>query len=69
MDIDATVTRVIAARTSRHWSMGRLAARAGLSLHGIWKIEHRKVVPRVETLEKLCEALGIPLDGSEAEVA
>lgn len=62
MNIEAAVNRIIEARAERHWSMGRLAARSGLSLHGIWKIEHRKVVPRIETIERLCHALEIPVE-------
>lgn len=45
-------------RTEKLWSRGDLAARAGISLTAVDKIENGERRPRPETLRKLCGALG-----------
>jgi transcriptional regulator with XRE-family HTH domain len=48
-------------RTARGWSLGTLAARAGLSKTNVAKIETGEGNPSLETLHRLTEALEITL--------
>lgn len=48
-------------RGAKGWSIMELADRAGVDRSYLGEIEAEKVTPKVETLEKLCEAFGIRL--------
>ena len=48
-------------RSSRRWSQAELARRADVDPSHLSEIEGEKRTPNVETLEKLCDALGMPI--------
>jgi transcriptional regulator with XRE-family HTH domain len=62
-------------RERRLLTLRELAARSGVQFHTIHAIETGKQEPRVSTLRKLIEALGIPveevlaLDASQSEAS
>jgi transcriptional regulator with XRE-family HTH domain len=53
--------RLRALREEKHPSQGQIEKRCGLLRCYISRVEHGHTVPTVETLEKMCHALGIPL--------
>jgi XRE family transcriptional regulator of biofilm formation len=62
--------RVKLLRLGRGWSMGKLADKSGLTVGYISKLEGGKYkLPRAETLQKLCSALGIPLESLVSDQA
>lgn len=65
MDIDEllafTSQRIIAIRKDSGLSQQALAERAGLSVDSVGKLERGEQLVSMKTLNKLCQALGIPL--------
>lgn len=62
MDLFAEVAmRVRELREARGWSQRELAAAAGLSQDGVSRIERGGRSPRLDTLEEIATALGVPL--------
>ena len=55
-------TRILQARNQRNISQAELARRAGLAAPNLSRIENRKIEPRPQTLRKIAEALGIPIE-------
>lgn len=54
-------------RALRGWTQERLAEESGISVNGIIKIENGSTTkPRINTITKLANALGIGLDELEA---
>ncbi len=45
----------------KHMSKYRLAMNAGMSLSSISTLMHRKSIPTIQTLDKLCDGFGITL--------
>lgn len=61
-ELNADIARRLRAlRQARGWSLGSLAARAGLSKTNVAKLETGDGNPSLETLLRLAEALGITL--------
>ena len=58
MDVLERLDRLIKARG---WSMYRLAKESGLSESTVANIYRRNAVPSIDTLEKICQGLGITL--------
>ena len=54
-------SRVRDFREARGWSQDRLALEAGLSKDGVSRIERGYRSPRLDTLEAIAGALGLPL--------
>jgi len=54
--------RLKAERKARHFSQADLERRCGVPRCRISWLENGRAVPTIETLEKLCDALEIPLD-------
>ena len=74
MEIDEllayTSGRIIAMRKESGLSQQTLAERAGLSVDSVGKLERGEQLVSMKSLNKLCQALGIPLPvffGAEAE--
>ena len=53
--------RLRALRQEKHLSQGQIEKRSGLLRCYISRVEHGHTVPSIETLEKMCRALEIPL--------
>jgi transcriptional regulator with XRE-family HTH domain len=53
--------RLRALREERNLSQGQIEKRCGLLRCYISRVEHGHTVPSVETLEKMCRALEVPL--------
>ena len=53
--------RLRALREQKHLSQGQIEKRSGLLRCYISRVEHGHTVPSIETLEKMCRALEIPL--------
>jgi transcriptional regulator with XRE-family HTH domain len=49
-------------RAERGLTLDDLAARAGISKAGLWKIENGKSVPNLRTLEKLARAFSVEVE-------
>jgi transcriptional regulator with XRE-family HTH domain len=58
---DAVLARARDLRMARGWSRERLAMEAGLSPDAIARIERGERNPRLETLERIGAAVGVPL--------
>ena len=58
MDVLERLDRLMKARG---WSMYRLAKESGLSESTVANIYRRNAVPYIDTLEKICQGLGITL--------
>ena len=54
--------KITAARSAKKWTRYRLAKESGLEIGHISGIEDGKFAPRVDTLEKICKALGIVIE-------
>lgn len=68
IDIEKRVTKL---RQERGWSKYMLAKRAGLCYTTIFTLSSRERTPRLQTLEQICDGLGITMsqffaDGDEA---
>src|SRR5260370_37647009 len=66
-------TRLRALREQKGFSQGDLEERTGLLRCYISSVEHSHTVPSVETLDRIAQALGVPLhsifcDGAEARL-
>jgi len=59
--LDFTRRRIIAIRKDSGLSQQTLAERAGLSVDSVGKLERGEQLVSLKTLNKLCQALGIPL--------
>ncbi|HIG52719.1 MAG TPA: XRE family transcriptional regulator [Candidatus Handelsmanbacteria bacterium] len=59
--LDFTRRRIIAMRKDSGLSQQTLAERAGLSVDSVGKLERGEQLVSLKTLNKLCQALGIPL--------
>jgi transcriptional regulator with XRE-family HTH domain len=53
--------RLRALREEKHLSQGQIEKRSGLLCCYISRVEHGYTIPSVETLEKMCRALEVPL--------
>jgi len=53
--------RLRALREEKHLSQGQIEKRCGLLRCYISRVEHGHTVPSIETLEKMCRALEVPL--------
>ncbi|PYU17910.1 MAG: hypothetical protein DMG32_26915 [Acidobacteria bacterium] len=53
--------RLRALREQKNLSQGQIEKRSGLLRCYISRVEHGHTVPSIETLEKMCRALEIPL--------
>lgn len=58
MDI---ITKIDDLRKQRKWSVNYLAMEAGITQSTLSSIMQRKSLPKIETLQSLCEAFGITL--------
>lgn len=70
--LDFTRRRIIAIRQNLGLSQQALAERADLSVDSIGKLERGEQLVSLKTLNKLCQALGIPLPaffGAETETS
>jgi len=70
--LDFTSRRIIAIRKDSGLSQQALAERAGLSVDSVGKLERAEQLVSLTTLNKLCQALGIPLPaffGAETETS
>lgn len=47
-------------RTKQDWTQTQLAERLGMSVTAVSELENGKTFPPKTTMEKLCEAFGIP---------
>ena len=57
-----TVARMIyRARIEKRWSVFRLAAKSGIDTALIYRIEEGMNAPRIDTLQKICEALELEI--------
>jgi transcriptional regulator with XRE-family HTH domain len=54
-------TRVRSLRTEQRMTIEQLAQRSGLSPEMISRIERRRVVPSIRTMERAARGLGVPL--------
>lgn len=52
--------RIRRARERAIWGQAELARAAGISVTGLWQIEHGQRRPRPATIRKIAEALRIP---------
>ncbi|MGX7953630.1 helix-turn-helix domain-containing protein [Tsuneonella sp. HG249] len=52
-------SRIREARRSRDWTLDHLAELVGVSKTSVWSWEHDQSHPRLETLTRLSEALGL----------
>lgn len=53
-------SQILRFRNEKRWSQYRLSREAGVSSQTIWEIESGKTVsPRLATLERIAEALGV----------
>ena len=67
-----TRRRIIALRKDSELSQQTLAEKAGLSVDSVGKLERGEQLVSLKTLNKLCQALGIPLPaffGAETETS
>jgi transcriptional regulator with XRE-family HTH domain len=60
MAVMTTGERIRRARLRAVWGQAELARAAGLSVAGIWQIEHGQREPRPVTIRKIAEVLGVP---------
>ena len=70
--LDFTKRRIIAIRKDSGLSQQTLAERAGLSVDSVGKLERGEQLVSLKTLNKLCQALKIPLPaffGAETETS
>jgi transcriptional regulator with XRE-family HTH domain len=58
---DSIAARVRELRLAKGWSQERLAEEAGLSTDAISRIERGDRGPRLETLDQIAQAVGLPL--------
>ncbi|MGI8826206.1 MAG: helix-turn-helix domain-containing protein [Chloroflexota bacterium] len=55
-----TGERIKQARERAVWGQAELARAAGVSVPGLWQIEHGRNRPRPATIRKIAVALGVP---------
>jgi transcriptional regulator with XRE-family HTH domain len=55
-----TSERIRQARVRAVWGQAELARAAGMSVAGLWQIEHGQREPRPATIRKIAEVLGVP---------
>ncbi len=55
------INRIDALRKQRNWSINNLAMEAGITQSTIASILQRKSLPKIETLQNICDAFGISL--------
>ncbi len=70
--LDYTSRRIVAIRKDSGLSQQALAERAGLSVDSVGKLERGEQLVSMKTLNKLCQALEIPLPtffGAETETS
>jgi hypothetical protein len=53
--------RVRAERTERGWTLADLSARTGLKVPNLCRLEKGRHMPSLETLEKVADAMGLPV--------
>ena len=57
------ISRLIALRRAKHWSMKKLAEEAGVDYSSYWRLEKgRALNPRHETIARLARALEVPTE-------
>ncbi len=52
--------RIREIREREVWGQAELARAAGISIAGLWQIEHDKREPRPATIRKIADVLGVP---------
>ncbi|MGN3975555.1 helix-turn-helix domain-containing protein [Tsuneonella sp. SYSU-LHT278] len=58
---DSLGSRIQRARQARGWSLRELGERVGVAKVSVWAWEKDHARPRYQTLERMCQALGVPV--------